>query len=197
MRSAFLTIRITGLLICALFLNAKAEVNPETVTASVKNVSVLEVFDIIRKQTLYSIFYDKEMLEGAKRVSLNVKDTPLADFLTLVSKDQPFTFYIEQQTIFIKKKVAIAQAAPAPTINIPPPPPPITGTITDGDGNPLAGVNILIKGTTRGTATDDNGRFSINAERGQILEISSVGFISTELTVGSQNVYSIRLAGEN
>jgi TonB-linked SusC/RagA family outer membrane protein len=197
MRSAFLTIRLTGLLICALFLNAKAEVNPETVTASVKNVSVLEVFDIIRKQTHYSIFYDKEMLEGAKRVSVNVKDTPLADFLTLVSKDQPFTFYIEQQTIFIKKKAAAALAAPVPTINTPPSPPPITGTITDGDGNPLAGVNIIIKGTTRGTATDENGRFSINAERGQVLEISSVGFISTELTVGSQNVYSVRLAGEN
>ena len=77
MRSAFLTIRLTGLLICAFFLNATAEVNPETVTASLKNVSVLEVFDIVRKQTHFSIFYDKDMLDGAKPVSVNVKDTPL------------------------------------------------------------------------------------------------------------------------
>jgi TonB-linked SusC/RagA family outer membrane protein len=197
MRSAFLTIRLTGLLICAFFLNAKAEVNPETVTASLKNVSVLEVFDIVRKQTHFSIFYDKEMLDGAKPVSVSVKDTPLADFLNLVSKDQPFTFYIEQQTIFLKKKVISAQIAAAPAINIPPPPPPITGTITDGEGNPLAGVNILIKGTSRGTATDESGRFSINAEHGQVLQISSIGFVSTEVTVGSQTVYQIHLTGEN
>lgn len=197
MRSAFLTIRLTGLLVCAFFLNATAEVNPETVTASVKNVSVLEVFDIVRKQTHYSIFYDKQMLEGSKPVSVSVKDTPLADFLSLVSKDQPFTFYIEQQTIFIKKKAIVAQIAAAPTINTPPPPPPISGVITDGDGNPLAGVNIVIRGTNRGTATDENGRFSISAERGQVLEISSVGFVSTEITVGSQTVYQVRLNGEN
>ena len=118
MRSAFLTLRLTGLLLCGFFLNANAEVNPETVTASVKNVSVLEVFDIIRKQTHYSIFYDKEMLQGSKPVSVSVKDTPLADFLSLVSKDQPFTFYIEQQTIFIKKKVVATSIAATATVNI-------------------------------------------------------------------------------
>ena len=172
MRSAFLTLRLTGLLLCAFCLNATAEVNPEKVTASVKNVSVLEVFDIIRKQTHYSIFYDKDMLEGAKPVSVSVKDTPLVDFLLLVAKDQPFTFYIEQQTIFIKKKGVVSHTITAtPTIRTPLLPP-ITGTITDAGGNPIAGVNIVIKGTNRGTATDENGRFSINAERGQVLQIS-------------------------
>jgi TonB-linked SusC/RagA family outer membrane protein len=197
MRSAFLSIRLTSLFLCAFFLNATAEVNPEKVTASVKNVSVLEVFDIIRKQTHYSIFYDKELLAGAKPVSVSVKDTPLVDFLSLVAKDQPFTFYIEQQTIFIKKKAVVSQQIVAtPTIRTPPLPP-ITGTITDADGNPIAGVNIVIKGTNRGTATDENGRFSISAERGQVLEISSIGFVSTEITVGSQSVYQVSLTGEN
>src|SRR5690349_16276999 len=119
MRSASLTLRLTGLLLCAFFSNARAEVNPETVTASVKNVSVLEVFDIIRKQTHYSIFYDKEMLQGSKPVSVNVKEAPLSDFLTLVARDQPFTFYIEQQTIFIKKKATIQQVVATSTINVP------------------------------------------------------------------------------
>jgi TonB-linked SusC/RagA family outer membrane protein len=197
MRSAFLTLRLTGLLLCAFFLNATAEVNPEKVTASVKNVSVLEVFDIIRKQTHYSIFYDKEMLEGAKPVSVNVKDTPLTDFLSIVSKDQPFAFYIEQQTIFIKRKTAASpQVAVVAAIKVPVPPP-ITGTIRDVGGNPISGVNIIIKGTNRGTSTDDNGRFTINAERGQVLLISSIGFTSAEITVGSQTTYEISLTPEN
>lgn len=199
MRSALLATRLTAVLVCAFLLNAKAEVNPETVTASVKNVSVLQVFDIIRQQTHYSIFYDKQMIEGSRPVSVSVKDVPLAEFLSIVAKDQPFSFYIEQQTIFIKKKaVAAAQAATAQSVNTPPPPPPpITGVVTDADGNPLAGVNVIIKGTNRGTATDESGRFNIIAERGQVLQISSVGFVATEITVGSETNYQVRLAGEN
>ncbi|MBL7699102.1 MAG: SusC/RagA family TonB-linked outer membrane protein [Chitinophagaceae bacterium] len=198
MRSVFLTIRLTGLLLLACCFNANAEVNPETVTVSVKNVSVLQVFDIIRKQTHYSIFYDKDMLEGARPVSVNVKDKPLVEFLDLVLKDQPFSFYIEQQTIFIKRKKAIS---PEPAVNTaihtPPPVPPISGTVRDADGNPLAGVNIVIKGTNRGTATDADGKFSLNVDPGQVLVISSIGFQTREIVVGNETVFQIQLAGEN
>lgn len=196
MRSASLAIRFTGLLMFTFFLNAKAEVNPETVTVSVKNVSVLQVFDIIRKQTNYSIFYDKNMLEGAKPVSIEVKDKPLVDFLYLVLKDQPFSFYIEQQTIFIKKK-KVATEKPAPTTVAAPPAPPITGTVTDAEGNPLAGVNIVIKGTNRGTATDNGGKFTLNADPGQVLQISSVGFQAREVVVGTETSFDIQLTAEN
>lgn len=198
MRSASLITRLTGLLLCAFSLNAAAEVNPETVTVSVKNVSVLQVFDIIRKQTHYSIFYDKDMLEGAKPVSVNVRDKPLVEFLQMVFEEQPFGFYIEQQTIFIKKKKAVApQPTATATVVNPPPLPPITGTIKDADGTPLVGVNIVVKGTNRGTATDANGRFSLNAESGQVLVISSVGFQSREVTVGNETSFDITLTGED
>lgn len=197
MRSAFLTIRLTGLLLFAFCLNVSAEVNPETVTVSVKNVSVLQVFDIIRKQTHFSIFYDKDMLEGAKPISIEVKDKPLVDFLNMVLKDQPFSFYIEQQTIFIKKKkVELSRPATA-AVNTPPRMPPITGTVTDVEGNPLAGVNVVIKGTNRGTATDGNGKFSLNADVGQVLQFSSVGYMAREVVVGNATVLDIQLTGEN
>lgn len=194
MRSAFLSVRLTGLLLLAFCLNATAELNPQTVTVSVKDVSVLEVFDIVRKQTHYSIFYDKDMLAGARPVSVSVKDKPLVEFLDMVLKDQPFSFYIEQQTIFIKKK-AVAQSAPA--VNTPPALPPVSGTIRDSEGNPLAGVNIVIKGTNRGTATDAEGRFTISADPGQVLMISSIGYNPREVAVSSDTDFDITLVGEN
>ncbi|RYF37794.1 MAG: SusC/RagA family TonB-linked outer membrane protein, partial [Chitinophagaceae bacterium] len=195
MRSAFLSVRLTGLLLLAFCLNATAEINPQTVTVSVKDVSVLEVFDIVRKQTHYSIFYDKDMLEGARPVSVSVKDKPLVEFLDMVLRDQPFSFYIEQQTIFIKKKKAVAPSTTA--VNTPPALPPVSGTIRDGEGNPLAGVNIVIKGTNRGTATDADGKFSITVEPGQVLLISSIGFNSREIAVSSDTDFDITLVGEN
>ncbi len=56
---------------------------------------------------------------------------------------------------------------------------PITGTVLSDDGNPLAGVTVLVTGTTRATTTDNSGKFSINAEEGATLEFSYVG-LSTQ-----------------
>jgi len=53
---------------------------------------------------------------------------------------------------------------------------PISGTVTSDDGLPLAGVTIAIIGTNQATATDENGKFTINAKPGALLEFSYVGF---------------------
>lgn len=70
----------------------------------------------------------------------------------------------------------------------------ITGTVTDlTTGEGLPGVNVLIKGTTTGTVTDAEGNYRIAADAAEILVISSVGFLSQEITVGNKSVIDIRL----
>ena len=70
----------------------------------------------------------------------------------------------------------------------------VTGTVTDANGEPLIGTNILVKGTTNGTATDINGKFTINSVSAQsVLVVGYVGFISQEITVGNQRTFNIRL----
>ncbi|MBO9573655.1 MAG: TonB-dependent receptor plug domain-containing protein, partial [Chitinophagaceae bacterium] len=66
-------------------------------------------------------------------------------------------------------------------------PPPITGIIRDAEGNPLPGVNIVVKGTKRGVTTDANGKFSIEMGMNQTLVISSVGFNSREIRLDNFN----------
>lgn len=63
----------------------------------------------------------------------------------------------------------------------------IEGRITDDHGNPLPATTVQIAGTTKGTTTDANGKFEINAARGQELEISSIGFISQTIRVSDEN----------
>ncbi len=60
----------------------------------------------------------------------------------------------------------------------------VSGTVTDTDGIPLPGVNIVVKGTTQGTQTDFDGNYSINVEQGQVLEFSYVGYANMEREVG-------------
>jgi len=62
----------------------------------------------------------------------------------------------------------------------------VSGTISDATKNPMPGVNVLVKGTTIGTATDGNGAFTIEAGADDILVLSFIGFTSQEIKVGNQ-----------
>jgi TonB-dependent starch-binding outer membrane protein SusC len=71
----------------------------------------------------------------------------------------------------------------------------VTGTVTGADDNlPVIGATVLVKGTTNGVATDENGKFSISAPEGSILLISYVGMKSTEVVVGKAASYTVVLA---
>ncbi|MBL0685131.1 SusC/RagA family TonB-linked outer membrane protein [Aquimarina mytili] len=70
----------------------------------------------------------------------------------------------------------------------------ITGKITDDDGSPLPGVNIIIKGTSSGTQSDFDGNYSIEASEGSILTYSFLGFTNKETVVGPSNTINIQLS---
>ncbi|RMG25667.1 MAG: SusC/RagA family TonB-linked outer membrane protein, partial [Bacteroidetes bacterium] len=73
---------------------------------------------------------------------------------------------------------------------------PITGTVTDDDGTPLAGVSIIVKGKKIGAITDANGAFSIDAEEGDILVFSYYGFETKEVVIGAQNTLNVSLVSD-
>ena len=69
----------------------------------------------------------------------------------------------------------------------------ITGIITDEINQPLPGATVLVKGTTRGTATDYDGKFSIQAEKGDQLVVSFIGYENSYATVGKTDIINIKL----
>ena len=72
----------------------------------------------------------------------------------------------------------------------------ISGTVSDDTG-PLPGVSILIKGTSSGTQTDFDGKYTLTANTGDILVFSFVGMKTTEKTVGISNTINVILEGDN
>ena len=70
----------------------------------------------------------------------------------------------------------------------------ITGTITDTNNNPLPGVNVVIQGTTTGTTTDFNGKFSLAADADVTLVFSFIGYESQSILVGSQTSINIQMS---
>lgn len=70
----------------------------------------------------------------------------------------------------------------------------ISGKVTDaGNGEMLPGVSVVVKGTTRGTATNFDGDYKIDVEANQTLIFSFIGYTTQEIVVGSENVINVKL----
>lgn len=74
----------------------------------------------------------------------------------------------------------------------------ITGVVTSAeDGLPLPGATVVVEGTTRGTSTDLDGKYSISAAQGEKLVFSSISMESQTIAVGASNVYNVTLVSES
>ena len=71
---------------------------------------------------------------------------------------------------------------------------PVTGTVKDETGAALPGVSVVVKGTTTGTQTNINGKFTLSASPGDVLVFTYIGYISQSVTVGSGANYEVTLA---
>ncbi len=69
----------------------------------------------------------------------------------------------------------------------------ISGTVSDDSGLPLPGTTVLVKGTSSGTSSDFDGNYSINANQGDVLVFSFVGYTTQEVTVGASNTINVTM----
>lgn len=69
----------------------------------------------------------------------------------------------------------------------------VTGTVTDSANEPLIGASVLIQGTSNGTITDIDGKYSIPASPQDVLEFSDVGMVKQDVKVGTQHVINVTL----
>lgn len=69
----------------------------------------------------------------------------------------------------------------------------VTGTVTDGDGTPLPGANVIVQGTTNGTQTDFDGNYTLNVDDDAVLVFSYLGFTTQEIAVNGNSVINATL----
>lgn len=179
------TMKLTLLFIFAAFM-VQASGNAQSVTLSGKDLSFQKIFSEIKKQTGYLAFGNTELIESNKKLSVNVRNMPLRQFLDQVLKDQPFEYQIDDRTIFImprKRKpmppgktdgmsgddtTAIVSA---------------TVRVTDADGLPLPGASVKMKRTRATGVTDSEGSLMLNVEMGDVIEVSFIGFVPGSYTI--------------
>jgi TonB-linked SusC/RagA family outer membrane protein len=190
--------KLTAFIILMACLQTSATgVAQQTITYSGKEVSLQNVFAAIKKQTNYKFFFNTESLQQAQKVTLDVKNASIEQVMSMVLKDQPFTFTIKGRTIFIIKKVEEIKTS-LQTAPVTGDPVTVSGKVTDDKGNPLPGANVKVKGTNIGVTTDNLGRFTLsNVDENAVLEISFVGHEPQTISVKGKNLLTIALGQKN
>ena len=92
---------------------------------------------------------------------------------------------------------SVVQAAPAHNHYVQVAPQKISGTVTDENNVGMPGVTIAKKGSTAGTNSDANGKFSIEVNAGDVLVFSFVGYKNQEIKIGAQSILNVQLAPDN
>jgi len=184
----WLVMKLTAILLLSACLQVSATGFSQNVTLSEKSVSLQKVFKQIHKQTGYQFFYEDEMLNKAGRINITVKDAPLEKVLAICFKDLPLSYSIVNNAITVTpRKVAIVLQQQLPAINN------IHGTVKDQNNNPLTGVSVIVKGTKKGTSTGADGSFNIDANVGDVLEFTMIGYKSKIVTVGQSSNITIEM----
>lgn len=185
-----LVMRLTFLLVLIACLQASGHVYAQNITYSKQQASLEEVFKVIRKQTGYEFLYNSASLRQAKKLDLKFYRTPINTALDDMFRNQDLTYTIIGRTIVVKEKKPSQEPLPVAQ----PVPIKVTGTVVDlVTGKPLPGASIQIKGSTAGTNTDQEGRFSLSVQEDAVLIVSYLGYAKLEIPVNGRNEINIRL----
>mgnify|MGYP000447735499 CR=1 FL=1 len=151
------------------------------------NFSIEEVFDTVKKQTDYNFIYRSNLFAGTPRIAIKKGSIKVGDLLEKYATAANFDFrFAENGSIFLKEKPKVSETVVVQQS--------IAGTVTDQDGLPLSGANVVEKGTTNGVTADFDGNFSIElAADNAVLIVSYIGFATKEVPVNGQNSINIAL----
>lgn len=168
----------------------------QQISFSEKNASLSRIFNIIRQQSNLDFFYKGTAINNIK-VTATVKNATIDQVMSVVLKDQPFTYEMVDKTVIIRPK----QAAPEKARPVAVPPSAdttIKGVVTDSKGEPMAGVTVRLKNSPRATATMSNGAYAIAVPEGRgVLEFSYIGFVTQAVPVNDRAVVNVQLVNED
>lgn len=142
-----------------------------------------EVIKQIEEQTDYLFVYNHDKVNLNNTVTIQANNETVAEVLNQMFAGTDIIYAMQGNNILLMQKDAVVQQSGKV----------VTGTIVDPSGMPVIGANVMVKGTTNGTITDMDGKFSLEVEGGATLQISYIGYANQEIKVGNQKTLSIAL----
>ena len=196
-----LAMKLTSLLLLVSVFSIQANSYSQKVKVTLRldNVEITELFEKIEKETKYKFLFNHDELDLNRKVSVNVESEPLSNVLQNLFAKSSTSFVVRNRQIILKssdlivpileddtntswKDEVVVQSS-------------ITGTVTDENGQPLPGANVVEKGTTNGVTTDFDGNYSIQVSSSSaILTFSYVGFEKKDVSIGTSTILDVSLS---
>ncbi len=164
------------------------------ININIEETAIEEAFSRIESASGFHFVYTAEEMAAIEKVSLRGQKASVYELLQNLSTQTGLQFRQVNQNIHVRKNedhsgspVELVANEPDDAMVT------VTGVVTDENGEPLPGATVIIEGTTGGTVTDIDGRFSIDADEGEVLVFSFVGFETQRITVGTATTLSVRM----
>ena len=165
-----------------LFNLSAAESNAQNVRISLKvtESTIKEVLKGIESRSDYTFYYNDDVINTNKHVSLNAENERISDILAVILPNCNFEVSNKKIIITAKpEKTIVAQQGKT-----------VTGIVRDINGEAVIGANVLVKGTTNGVITDMDGKFTLpSVSSNTFLKITYIGYLDQEIRVGSADTY--------
>ena len=157
------------------------------VSINKQNSSIIEILREIEKSSEFTFFFNDNRVNVNKTVSVNAQNATLEDVLDQVLKNTGYKYQIIDRQVLIKVSDNLLLSGVQQNKKT------VTGVILDESGLPVIGANVVEKGTTNGTITDAEGRFSLNVASDATLIVSYIGYIQSEISVKNKTSVSITM----
>lgn len=171
---------------CASAMNSYSQ--KAEISLNLQNVTLGQALDAVKQQSEYSFWYRNEEINLDKRLSVHIENQHINNVLDNLLADQGVSYTIDDKHIIIYKKTGQFSNNGIKQQNKR-----ITGVVTDGTNEAIIGANVIVKGTTLGTITDLDGRFSLDVPDNAVLQVSYIGYTTKEVAVDNQTTIHITL----
>lgn len=186
-RMCYRLLSVLLLSLTCFYSNAQASNHPVTINGV--GIPLKTVFKAIKKQTGFAVMYNTTitMLDQDEKVTVSFKDTPLDEVFSFLLKGRNLGWTYNDDVVVIHKKEVVTPKKNEMDSTVTPAM--LTGRVTDAAGSPIPGVTVQVKGSTQGTTTDGDGKFTLaKVANGEELVFSSVGFETRIVTVKRRSV---------
>ena len=154
---------------------------------NVKDVTIIQLFDEIEHVTEFGFLFKTDQLDLTRQYTLDLKKANIEQILNEVLDKNLYNFTVIDRNIVITKVDANQDTKTKK----------VTGKVTDSNGATLPGVSVVVKGTTTGVITGNDGNFSLTIPSdAKTLLFSFVGMKTQEVAIGNQTTINISLNEE-
>ena len=178
------------MLLGVIHVSARSYSQNTKLSMNLQNVSIKQVLSKIEDQTEYRFLYSDSRINVEKIVDVELSNKPVEDILLNIFEGSDIQFKVMGRQILLSNNGESIESFQQKQK-------PATGKVTDASGSPVPGVSVVVKGTTTGTITDFDGKFSIDVQGdARVLIFSFVGMKTQEIPVDGKTSFSVIMEEE-